>query len=282
MIDLLRAFIAIADSGSMTEAARRLFKTQSAISQQIGRLEQLLGANLLIREQPIRLTDDGERLLGYARQMIDLEATIVSTFNEPEMIGDIRLGIPEDYSQVLLEPVLDGFAHRYPQIRLQIECDLTDTLLNRMGQGHLDIAVVKTRTGSHLPSGHLVEVSPLVWFGSDRVLATNREVPIVVSPHPCIYRDIAIQSLRQAGVAWRVVFSSYQTHNLIHAVRSGLGVGILPIQLVPSDLPILRDVRLPPLSDIQLTIAIPATPTSPQRAIVGLIREALRLKTPHG
>ena len=135
-VDLLRAFVSVADLGSFTRAADALLRRQSTLSLQIKRLEEGLGKRLLERSsRHVRLTAEGERLLGHARQMLALNDRLVATLEEPALAGMVRLGTPEDFATTHLPQVLARFARAYPSVQLEVTCDLTLTLMGRYRQG---------------------------------------------------------------------------------------------------------------------------------------------------
>ena len=123
-----RCFIVVAETGSFTKAAERLGRTQSAISQQIIKLERLLNKPLLTRGKVLRLTHEGEVFLGYARQIFALHREAIDGFREPEIEGEVRLGLPENFPSICLSEVLADFSRIHPRIFLTIGCDLTLTL----------------------------------------------------------------------------------------------------------------------------------------------------------
>ena len=127
----LECFLAVAETGSFTRAAEKVGRTQSAISQQINKLETQVGRSLLVRGKNFTLTSDGEIFLGYARQIIKLEREAIDRFREPELEGEVRFGLPEDFASVFLSDVLAEYCQLHPRILLNIECDLTLKLFAR-------------------------------------------------------------------------------------------------------------------------------------------------------
>jgi DNA-binding transcriptional LysR family regulator len=123
--DLLRAFVIIADTRSFTRAAERLLRTQPAISLQMKRLEEAVGRSLLKRNpRLVRLTPAGEVLLDYARRILALNDDLLARVKEPDLVGTVRLGTPEDFATMHLSGVLARFSHTYPGVALEVTCDL--------------------------------------------------------------------------------------------------------------------------------------------------------------
>ena len=135
-LDQLQSFCAIADCGSFTEAARRVNKTQSAVSMQIKRLEERLGHALLSRDgRSVSLTQHGEALYQRARKMLKINAEIMDLFDDQEMAGAIRFGVPDDYAVRLLPVILSSFQKTHPKIIIDVRCAASEELLAGMKQG---------------------------------------------------------------------------------------------------------------------------------------------------
>src|ERR1700759_4155638 len=132
-LDQLQSFCAIADSGSFTEAARRVHKTQSAVSMQIKRLEERLGEELFLRDgRTVVLTEEGEALYAKARRMLRLNAEIVDLFSSEDLAGSIRFGVPDDYAVKLLPVILSSFQKTHPRIVVDVRCQPSEELLDGM------------------------------------------------------------------------------------------------------------------------------------------------------
>jgi DNA-binding transcriptional LysR family regulator len=115
--DLLRTFVAIADSGSFTRAGELVHRTQSAVSMQVKRLEEALGKPVFQRQgRTVALTAEGEALLGYARRILKLHEEAVATLTRPDLVGTVRIGIPDDYVMRFLPGILTRFAQAYPRV----------------------------------------------------------------------------------------------------------------------------------------------------------------------
>lgn len=149
----LQCFIAVAETGSFTKAAERVGRTQSAISQQMTKLENLLGKSLLLRGKTFALTPEGEIFLGYARQIFALHREAMDRFKEPELEGEVRFGLPENFATVYLSEVLAEFSRIHPRILLNIECDLTLNLFERFKKKQFDLVLVKMNRPEDFPNG---------------------------------------------------------------------------------------------------------------------------------
>ena len=255
-LDLLRCFVTIAETGSFTRAGERLGRTQSTISLQVKRLEDQIDRAVFLRTpRSLRLTPDGERLLGPARQLLRLNDATIAELFEPDMTGRVRIGVPEDFATAHLPTVLSGFAKAHPLVELEVTCDLTLNLLDRFHEGAFDLVLVKREPSAQL-EGVRVWREPLVWVARDQLaVAGQSTVPLVVSPEPCVYRKRAIDALEAVGRKWRVTYTSTSLAGSQSAVNEGLGITVLPREMVPPFLtPIVDDPDLPPLYDTEIAL----------------------------
>ncbi|MBN8823517.1 MULTISPECIES: LysR substrate-binding domain-containing protein [unclassified Spirosoma] len=250
----LQCFIAVAETGSFTKAADRVGRTQSAISQQMTKLEGLLGKLLLVRGKAFTLTPEGEIFLGYARQIFALHREALDRFKEPELEGEVRFGLPENFATVYLSDVLADFSRIHPRILLKIECDLTLNLFERFKQNEFDLVLVKMNRPEDFPNGLDVWSEPLKWVGDTNLIDPGKPVPLVLAPQPCVYRASAIKSLEQSSRAWRLVFSSPSYAGAVAAVRAGMGVSVMPQTMIPADLQAIDATLLPKLADTHVSL----------------------------
>jgi DNA-binding transcriptional LysR family regulator len=250
----LQCFLAVAETGSFTKAAERVGRTQSAISQQMAKLENLLGKTLLSREKPFSLTQEGEIFLSYARQIYSLHREVVDRFKEPDLEGEVRFGLPESFASIFLSDILVEFSRIHPRILLKIECDLTLNLFERFKKQEFDLVLVKMSRPEDFPNGVDVWSEPLEWVGSKAIIEQAKPVPLVLSPPPCVYRSSAIKTLEEAGRSWRLVFSSPSYAGSIAAVKAGMGITVMPRTMIPDELEILDRCALPKLNDTHVSL----------------------------
>lgn len=250
----VQCFIAVAETASFTKAAERVGRTQSAISQQMTKLENLLGKPLLIRGKTFALTPEGEIFLGYARQIFALHREAMDRFKEPELEGEVRFGLPENFASVYLSEVLADFSRIHPRILLNIECDLTLNLFDRFKKKEFDLVLVKMNRPEDFPNGLEVWSEPLKWVGDATLIDPNKPVPLVLSPQPCVYRASALKTLENAGRSWRLVFSSPSYAGAVAAVRAGMGITVMPHTMIPSDLSALDTALLPKLAGTHVSL----------------------------
>lgn len=257
MIDmlLLQSFVAVAETASFTGAAERVGRTQSAISQQMAKLESYLGSTLLIRGKSVSLTTDGDVFLSYARQMLHLYRELVDRFKAPELEGELRFGLPEDFASVYLSDVLVDFSRMHPRVHLKIECDLTLHLFERFKRREFDLVLVKMSRPSDILNSEDVFSEKLEWVSNpDWTYDPAQPVPLIVSPQPCVYRAKAIQALESQGIKWNVTFSCPSYAGMVAAVKAGMGVSVLPKTMIPSSLRVLQAGILPELDDTHVCL----------------------------
>ena len=275
---LLRTFLTVVDSGGFSAAARRLLRGQSAVSLQIKRLEAQIGAELLERgPRRLTVTAAGEVMLDYARRILALHDELLARVGEPELHGVVRIGAPEDFATTHLPQVLATFTRSYPQVALEVTCELTLEVLDRFASGGLDLALVKREPAGE-EAGRRVWLEPLVWAGSPHWTHAPEEVlPLVVSPPPCVYRLRATKSLETVGRAWRIAYTCGSLAGTHAAVHAGLGVTVLPKEMVPASLVILDNERhgLPDLRDTEIVLMEATSLSPPARRLSAYIAAAL-------
>lgn len=253
-IKLLKTFLAVAEKNNLTKAAMTIGRTQSAISQQISKLETLLGSPLFIRHNKnISLTLQGEKFIHYAKKMVTLHNEMVDHFKDPDLMGEINFGMPEDFASFFLSDVLKTFKRLHPRILINVECDLTLNLFDKFNDNKLDLVLLKMAVSRGDISGTEVWSEKLEWVGEETI-SFRETVPLVLSPEPCVYRKRGIDALNRGSKDWNIVFSSHSHGSIIEAVRAGLGITILPKKMVPRDLKIIQNQQLPPLEDTHISL----------------------------
>src|SRR3954447_4023915 len=235
----LRTFLAVAQTLSFTQAARRLGLRQSTVSQHVRRLEDAAGRQLFTRDtHSVELTEDGEAMLGFARRILEVQEQASAFFTGTRLRGRLRFGASEDFVLTRLPEILEGFRHDHPEVDLELTVELSGTLHEQLAAGKLDLVLAKRRPEDR--RGELVRHDELVWIGAERLrlrLEADRPVPLIVFPPPGITRAVALESLERAGRSWRIACTSGSLSALIAAARAGLGVmphsrGLIPPGLV--------------------------------------------------
>lgn len=231
---LLRSFLAVVQTGGFTRAAASLHLTQSTVSQQIRRLEEQIGAELLDRSSRyVVATSEGERLLGYAQRIVALMDEAVLALGQNRLEGEIRLGLPDDFAASSLTPYLADFADAHPGIRLEVSSGLSHDAWQAFNAGELDLALIKQRAGS--AKGLASWAEPVAWLDSRArpVLARN-PLPLAVFPPNGLYRLEMTHALDAMDRPWRIAYVSSSLPGVSAAAEDGLGLTLLPRRLITS------------------------------------------------
>ncbi|MBL6665217.1 MAG: LysR family transcriptional regulator [Rickettsiales bacterium] len=250
----LECFILSAETGSFTKAANKIGRTQSAVSQQIIKLEQLVGKTLFKRGKQLELTDSGQEFLDYAKRIYKLHKEAMDNFKKTSLKGEVFFGIPDTFAKVFLEEILIEFRSKYPNILIHIECDLTLNLYENFKNKKLDVVLLKMKKPKKVGIGVEISSEKLYWVGNEDLLKQNVHIPLVLHPNPCVYRSAAISALKRKNVKSRIVFSSYGYYEVVAAVKSNLGITILPEKMIPKDLQIIRSPILPSLGHSEVCL----------------------------
>lgn len=231
----LQAFAAVVDAGSFTLAARYLCRTQSAVSMQLRKLEDATGKQLLVRDsRSVRLTEEGELLLGYARRMIRLNEDALVALDQPFEEGHVRLGLPDDYAEFFLPEVLSRFALAYPRVQLEVIGALSGPLQDMIEGGQLDVALI-TRQPNR-PAGKVLRRERLVWAGSrHRQLHEEVPLPLALYPEGCVFRAHALAALDAHAIPWRIAYTSQSFAAGKLSVSGGLALTVMAQSMVPQD-----------------------------------------------
>jgi DNA-binding transcriptional LysR family regulator len=253
-IALLRTFVAVADHSSMTAAGNALHLTQSAVSQQIARLEDLTGRLFLRERRTLRLSTAGERLLPNARRLISLNDEIWSSVTDSAIDGRVRLGAPYDLVGAWLTPILKAYAEQNPLVEVALVCLSSPELLAATESGLVDLALVEEPVSAF--GGERLLVDRLVWVGA-RGGSAHLKTPLPVSlvAETCAFRPAVLHTLSERSLSWRTMFESGSIDATRATVRADLAVTAWLESTVPADLNILHpDERLPELPSFAINL----------------------------
>ena len=274
-LELLKTFVCVVDEGSFTRAAERVHRTQSTVSQQVRKLEELVGHSLLLRDrtgQNISVTEHGEMLIHYARRLLALSCEAVQALASDVDLEILRIGVPEDIDARRMALLLAGFNREKPQARLETVSGMSTDLKQKLASGDIDIALVKREPAS----GPCWAAWPeeLVWVKAEQIDLANDVVPLALFPQGCIYRQRAIRLLDVAQRPWRVAFGSHSLTGIQAAVACGLGISVLPVSAVLPEHRVCAE--LPPLPPTELAlISREGTLSALQRSLVDFLREEI-------
>lgn len=273
-LDVLRTFVAIAETGSFTTAATAVFRTPSAVSMQIKKLEDVLGRSVFARDaRSVALTTDGEMLLGYARRLLAINREAVSKFIVPDIVGVVRLGSPDDYGERVLPHVLKRFAHSHPSIAV----DVTDQSINlrrRMDDRVLDITLLTNSYKTSAIGAEVLLTEPIVWAGAKGGCAHLREpLPVSIWEEGCVWRAGALDALGRDGRNYRVAYMSAHTAGQRAAILADLAVAPLPKSFLGNDMVELGPKDgLPHIGSYNLAMIVTPDASAPVKAVADHIR----------
>lgn len=255
--DLLRSFVLIAEGGSFTRAANAVGRTQSAVSMQIRRLEETLGQPLLLRgPRGVETTPHGAWLLERAKRLLAMHDEIFATFRAPAVSGTVRLGTPDDYALRWLPGILARFAEVHPAVEVVVTCAPSNELVERLENDEIDLTLLSA--GNERPGmvGQPLWRAGLRWIGSVAHAAHRRTpMPLATAQPRCVWHRAAVRALDEAGIAWRVAYTSTSQAGTLAPALAGLAVTVgLPGPL-PAGLRFLGgDDGLPPLPDFSIIL----------------------------
>ncbi len=273
---LIRTFVAIADTASMTAAANVLHLTQGAVSQQVKRLEEALGCSLFERDRRgLRLTLAGERLFGRAKRLLSLNDEIWAEMTTDAVEGRVRLGVPPDLVGTRLAPVLKAYSDAFPRVEVSLLCGPSPDMARALAAGRVDLAVVEEPVGPS--AGECLCVERLVWAGAKAGAAhLRRPLPLSMVAATCAFRPAVLATLGKHDLAWRTVFENGSMEATVATVRADLAVSAWLASTVPSDLNILpAGSGLPELPNFAVSLHVPRHQTRATTELACYIRDRL-------
>jgi DNA-binding transcriptional LysR family regulator len=258
-MDVLRTFVTGFELGSFARAADRLGRSQSAVSTQLRKLEEQIGQPLVQKSgRGLALTTAGEGLLSYAKRLLELNDEAVDTIRGAGLEGWVRLGLPQDFADTFLPAVLGRFSRAHPNVRVEVQVDRSVPLVEKTIKGDLDMALVwGDGNGPH--AQRLADL-PISWIGrsdwSGRQSLGPEPLPLIAFEPPCSFRTAGIAALDEAGIPWRLVFTTPSLSGLWAAVEAGLGITLRTTINMPKTLAALDPAAtgLPALPAIPLAL----------------------------
>ncbi|MEN0107755.1 MAG: LysR family transcriptional regulator [Pseudomonas sp.] len=239
--ELLRTFVAIADLGGFTRAAEAVNRTQSAVSMQMKRLEEDVVQRALFERdgRQVRLTPEGQVLLGYARRILKLHGEVINTLREPHMVGSVRIGTPDDYVMRFLPGILSRFAQAYPMVQVEVHCESSSQLLQRQD---LDLSIVTRMPGDEI--GQLLRQERFVWAEALGFSPHEQTpIPLAMFNNDCFCRMWACNALETMERDYRVAYTSPSLSAIMAVVSAGLAVTAQLQSLITPDLRILGEAE---------------------------------------
>jgi DNA-binding transcriptional LysR family regulator len=230
-LDLLRTLVAVAETGSFSAAAAHVFRTPSAISMQVKKMEDILGKPLFIRDsRSVEMTPDGSFLLEHARRMLALNRDAVARFVQPDVQGVVRLGAPDDCAERFLPRMLRRFAESHPRVTVNVTVDGTERMVAMLKDGRLDLTLVTCEAGFDDRGSEILYRERLVWAACRGGVAAEQDpLPVSVWEEGCVWRKAGLDGLSAAGRDWRVAFQSAHISGQRAAILADLAVAPLPV-----------------------------------------------------
>jgi DNA-binding transcriptional LysR family regulator len=265
-VALLRAFVAVADTGRMTTAAMVIHRSQGAVSQQIKRLESVFGLRLFDRQaDAARLTQHGEKLLIGAQRLISLNDEVMDQMREADFTGEVRLGVAHDIVRVMLPPVLRRFRQEHPHVLITLVSDTTKTLRAALRERKIDLALLTERERGNRHQFLLSD--RLVWVGAKGGDAHRRRpLSVALGQDTCGFRAVAITALTMARVPWRPICQVGSLEPVFATLEADMAIALFLSRTVPDRLTALSDRELPPLPSFCINLRLPTTGMSPVAA----------------
>lgn len=280
-LDLIRSFAAVVDLGSISAAARKVGRSQSAVSLQMDRLAESVGFSLLERRgRAVSPTPRGAAFLEDARRLLDLNDRVLTQHVHGAFAQPLRLGFLQDVGEQVLQRILSRLSASFPQAPITVRICTTSTMLDMLRAEELDVAV-GFRSESELPASLLLR-EPMVWIAA-RQLRLDREapVPLVLFEQPCSCRTAAIAALNAAGRPFRIAFTSPSLPGLMAAVGAGMGVTVRSPRALRPDLAVVADLDRAALPDMEfLLYTRPGTRPPALQKVEEVLQEELRREHP--
>lgn len=274
--DLLRTFVAVAEAGSVTDGAARIYRSQSATSLQIKRLETILGQPVFERHgRGVTLNDTGRRLLPVAQEVTAHLDAVLRDISQDAVSGKLSVGIPDDHGRTKLTEIIAEFTRHHPKVELEVTCALSANFPEALNKGSLDLAIYEVER----PSDHeeVLYEDPTCWVSSaHRLFSVDEGLPVALFDHACWWRDAAIASLKTRGKPYRIVYSSQSVSGVIAAVEAGIAVGLLGRSSLHSGLSVVNNAlgfESTPASKLVMATSC-SREAGPQDAMKAAIRSA--------
>ncbi|WP_454654543.1 LysR family transcriptional regulator [Bosea beijingensis] len=272
----LGMLVAVAETGGFTAASARLGRTQSAISVRIQDLENQLGHKLLERSRRgVTPTDAGERLIAHARRLLAVEREALADLAGETPTGRLRIGVPDDYMDAYLRPLIARFAVEHPKVELEVVCDLSKKIEPALKAGDLDLAVVSQDPSR--PMGEVLRREPMIWVAARGHRPELQEtLPLALFSEGCRARSRVLGALSSAGRAYRLVFSCSHTSGVLSAVEGGFCVTAITESAVPPSLRRLGAAEgLPPLFELTVGLIMAPRPGLAAQRFADSLREEM-------
>ncbi|MCF6321116.1 MAG: LysR family transcriptional regulator [Rhizobiaceae bacterium] len=275
-LDLLKTLVAINDTGNFSAAAQVVYRTPSAVSMQVKRMEELLGRAVFVRDsRTVTLTRDGEILLSHARRVLALNREVVAQFITPEVAGIVRLGAPDEAAERFLPMMLKRFGETHPGIIVDVIVEGSTSLVQQVKQGQIDIALLTCEKSSDGKDGvEVLYLEDLVWAGAKGGIAVeNNPLPVSVWDKGCVWRKAGLEGLAAQAREFRIAFQSAHISGQKAAILADLAVAPLPRSSIRGDIVAIdKKHNLPKLPQYALGMTVTPNASAPVKAAADHLR----------
>ena len=256
-MDVMRTLLVVHQLGSLNRAAERIGRSQSAVSQQMRKLEEQVGQALFRKQgRGLALTESGDLVLSYARRILELNDEVRTAIRGSAIEGAVRFGLPGDFAETWLPAALGQFKRTHPAVRVEVAVERNGLLLERLGRGELDLVLVMGYEGR--ADAEPIASLPMAWIGPSGMLDALRPglpLDLALYNSPCFFRRAGIAALDAADISWRVAFTTASLQSLWAGVAAGLGITLrIATGLPPSVARLHESNRLPPLPSVELCL----------------------------
>ncbi|MFT5706806.1 MAG: DNA-binding transcriptional LysR family regulator [Oceanospirillaceae bacterium] len=255
-IELLRTFVAVVDNGSFTRAAGQIYRSQSAISMQIKRLEEQLERKLFLRNaRALKLTLDGRALIPYARKLLKLHDEAMDNILNRSQAKNIRIGCPDDFSHTLLPDLIQVMRSKIADVHISSICANSNVLRQHLDNSELDMTIITRPENSN--EGVLLRQEQGVWLCNDPALLQQRPLPLALLEPGCKFHSSVIDGLEKAGISYDLICDASNCGLLIELVKRNCAVSVMAAHAAPDDLTKLKIVEgLPTLPVAEIVICL--------------------------
>lgn len=255
-IDALRSFIAFVDTGSFTRAAKQTFRSQSAISMQMKKLEEDVGQCLFLKNgRHLSLTDHGQQLVGYARRILSLHDEAVGHFKHGTHHPPLTIGCPDDYAESILPDIVSLIRELLPEQSLRIVCNCSTELRLMLDRGEVDVAILTRAPDAE--EGYLLKHDTGVWVhGGDASILSRTPLPLILYEPDCKFHSAAIDGMEKRGQAYWLLGCTSSATAIKSLLRQNLGISAMAVSSVSQGLTIIERANLPTLPSVDIVLSV--------------------------
>ncbi|AIJ45036.1 LysR family transcriptional regulator [Comamonas testosteroni TK102] len=230
-ISQLRTLIAVSEAGSLTAAAPRLFLSQSAVSEQIKKLEDCVGQQLLLRGKAgVTPTAGGLQLLEHARRITAMADEALLDLRGESLRGRIRLAVTDYFKPGLLARMLKQLAHIHPGVRMEVSVLRSVEVHAAVSSGSSDLGLVMSLDSAQTQLQPMGSSEALVWASAPGwQQAGPLPLPLLVLPQSCALHQLAIRELEKRAIAYEIAHQASGVAGLQSAIAAGLGVACINV-----------------------------------------------------